>query len=1748
MSSTPADGVDRAHGVSPRHTRALGAVPALVVVLAAGLALRLTIAYILFPGSGFETDLATYTSWALTLADVGPGRFYEVVSFADYPPAYLYILWPLGLLAQALAPFAGGDAGAAAGALIKLPSIAADLGVAILLYRMVSGWSGTPGRAAVRVGIVAAAIYLFNPLTWYDSALWGQTDAVGALVMLAGLHLLLRGHSESAVVAAVVAGLVKPQFGVVLVPIVAVVLIRRHLISAGSGPAGRPRLPSGVANWFEREHGPVRLATSAIAGALTLLLLITPFSLDIPGLIDLVTSTAGGYPYLTVNAYNLWALFGSGGTSPLVEVFTWSSDTVPLIGPIPGVIIGSVLLAGAFLVGLARLAWRADRWSIVLVTIFLSLAFFMLPTRVHERYLFPVFAFLPLLAAAQGRWRWATVILAAGSFINFHGILTYPSYATPNLEGLPLGDLFRSSFGVFASVMLQLGVFAMVVWHLRPAALRRPDPVTAATSAGPAGRRIEAADGQGPGVRRSGPEPGVLGTGALGTGVLGRGPGALAFLSDGLRVPRLRRDRSGELAAEGPGRLDRLDLFIVALVIVGALTIRTYRLDQPFDMHFDEVYHARTATEFLQDWRYGIDHSIYEFTHPHLAKYGIALGLIAFGEDRVTGTSELEVPVRDAVIETRWSPSDVPAERNGDRLLVATGSEVRAYDLVDRSLDATLSLPAIAIALDESNHIAYAVTETDEIVSFRTTELDAHRRDAASSLPTTTAVASLEPSDARVAEMLVVESSLIMRLVDGTIVAYEPASGERTGEAAITGATGAIRTPAADRVVVDPELLVDPDAVASSLADLLDDDAERLGAIIAGANGPVSVAAWLDDDTSSDVQAAIDEGDLAGVSISSGSAVAVAGDTSLDFLDPASLEELESLSLSEPAAGLVLVDKLDDPTIYVGAGAGLRLATIGDDGPALGSLVPMPGQIQAVLWDSPSNLVHAVGVAPDGSGTTAYVVEPHGNAVFADAELPFDPVVSLMDTQPDRPADDRQDLLSLSSDGMVASVDVGAHAFAWRMPGVIMGAVMAAALYLLARVLFRRRTVGIVAAVLVLVEGMAFANARIAMNDTYVAALIVAALALFAPLYMGVWRSGFVAALVLPSVGVLLGLALASKWVGAYAIGFLVLLVLLRSALGRVIALAGMIGLTGLLGALAIRPAPDVDDPRINVTFLLIMLGLTVVLAVAMVRRPVRFTLDELRFSVLAPALVGALLVGAGFVFGSGGAGADGQSSGLLTPSRLLSAGAVMLILGALAYGASWLAARVGVGPLAPPRPIEPGEPVPSPAPTGWLRPGWRAGIPWVFGLVCLTAIPLVVYVVSYLPWVNLGNRLTEDWPPGNTGQTLLALTTSMYDYHDDLRAAHAASSPWWAWPLDLKPVWFYQDGFANSTTGVIYDSGNLAIFWMAIPAVAFAAWQAWKRRSLALTVVVLGVLSLWLPWARIDRAPFQYHVFTTLPFAILAVAYFVAELWHGPSAKTFLLARVAGALAILGPPVLWLLRAPICGLAGVDQVNPDGVACGALSRSLTVAESALAAIAVVIIGGVALVWLVRRGHDGRGLRLPLGFGRLGSLASGGLPSPLMLIGVLAATAIAAAASQVLVSARPAFTIQVVAEILASVAILLLAWPAYLAIRARDPRRWAAGFVVAAVVVFIVWYPNLTGLPLPNSLASVYQGLLPTWNYDFQFAVNQDPAGNGPLVDLGTVVIGVSAAILSLAAMVIARTWRGTPERTAAIEPIGEPG
>ena len=184
-------------------------------------------------------------------------------------------------------------------------------------------------------------------------------------------------------------------------------------------------------------------------------------------------------------------------------------------------------------------------------------------------------------------------------------------------------------------------------------------------------------------------------------------------------------------------------------------------------------------------------------------------------------------------------------------------------------------------------------------------------------------------------------------------------------------------------------------------------------------------------------------------------------------------------------------------------------------------------------------MVHVLGVQPDGTGSTIYVIEPHAQrrgAVFADAPLPFDPV-SVVDglgpDVPDRrpPADPRvrpgaarsraSRSASTRSPGGVPGVLAGVAdggVPATSSPGSCSGAA-------------RSRSSS---AIFALVDGMLFVQSRIGMNDAYVGLGIVAAYTLFAALWTRLWslaaaRSGSRCR----SSASASGFALASKWVAA---------------------------------------------------------------------------------------------------------------------------------------------------------------------------------------------------------------------------------------------------------------------------------------------------------------------------------------------------------------------------------------------------------------------------------------------------------------------------------------------------------------------------------------------------------------------------------------------------------------------------------------
>ena len=138
-------------------------------------------------------------------------------------------------------------------------------------------------------------------------------------------------------------------------------------------------------------------------------------------------------------------------------------------------------------------------------------------------------------------------------------------------------------------------------------------------------------------------------------------------------------------------------------------------------------------------------------------------------------------------------------------------------------------------------------------------------------------------------------------------------------------------------------------------------------------------------------------------------------------------EVLQTVALPGGAQGLALVEGIDDPKLYVTTagsnGPRYHVMTVGGEGATgtvtAGGNYPLPGAGSVVRWNDATQQVHIVGSPPENrseaGGATVYVIEPHANAVYADAQLPFEPAATapLADrARISRPADEGNSALA----------------------------------------------------------------------------------------------------------------------------------------------------------------------------------------------------------------------------------------------------------------------------------------------------------------------------------------------------------------------------------------------------------------------------------------------------------------------------------------------------------------------------------------------------------------------------------------------------------------------------------------------------------------------------------------------------------------------------------------------------------------
>lgn len=119
----------------------------------------------------------------------------------------------------------------------------------------------------------------------------------------------------------------------------------------------------------------------------------------------------------------------------------------------------------------------------------------------------------------------------------------------------------------------------------------------------------------------------------------------------------------------------------------------------------------------------------------------------------------------------------------------------------------------------------------------------------------------------------------------------------------------------------------------------------------------------------------------------------------------------------------------------------------------------------------------------------------------------------------------------------------GNDSFGWRIPSAIAGAIGIVIAYRLGLVLTNRPAVGILAAGLLLLDGLYFVYSRMGLIDIYLAVIMMGAMLAFTNYLRAApdriqWP--------LFTTGLLLGLGISTKWSAAYAAGFVGLIVLWR--------------------------------------------------------------------------------------------------------------------------------------------------------------------------------------------------------------------------------------------------------------------------------------------------------------------------------------------------------------------------------------------------------------------------------------------------------------------------------------------------------------------------------------------------------------------------------------------------------------------------
>lgn len=375
-----------------------------------GIFIRLIVSYSYL---GHKTDMGCFSAWADMLYENGIKNFYSLPEFTDYPPGYMYILSIIGKIKNTFSLTKGMES-----VLIKSPAMICDILMGIIIYFAAKVSFGK------NISSVISGIYILNPATIINSSAWGQVDSVYLIFVILSLLGLEKRRIYLSFFAFITAVLLKPQaliFSPVFIFFAIDYIINNH----------------------NSKKQIFKLIKAVIASLLLFIVLIIPFGVE--NVLSQYFETISQYSYATVNAFNIWGLFGMNWTELSVFSKLFGYTFVILICVLAGVIFFKI----------------KDNSRYYITSAFLCFATYMLCVKMHERYAFcaMALALIGFLKTNKRKDFFVYLFLTISQLINTSWIL-FVYEKNPNLY-------YKSLFIIVASFLNVILLIYQIICALK---------------------------------------------------------------------------------------------------------------------------------------------------------------------------------------------------------------------------------------------------------------------------------------------------------------------------------------------------------------------------------------------------------------------------------------------------------------------------------------------------------------------------------------------------------------------------------------------------------------------------------------------------------------------------------------------------------------------------------------------------------------------------------------------------------------------------------------------------------------------------------------------------------------------------------------------------------------------------------------------------------------------------------------------------------------------------------------------------------------------------------------------------------------------------------------------------------------------------------------------------------------------------------------------------------------------------------